>query len=39
MRTSDILIKCVDQDTLPPPSVLADYLGLKIDVGLKEPEE
>jgi hypothetical protein len=27
MRTSDILIKCVYKDILPPPSVLADYFG------------
>lgn len=26
-RTSDILIKCVYEDTLPTPSVLADYFG------------
>lgn len=28
-RTSDILIKCVYEDTLPPPSVLADYFGFE----------
>lgn len=27
MRTSDILIRCVYEDVLPPPSVLADYFG------------
>jgi hypothetical protein len=27
MRTSDILIRCVYQDILPPPNVLADYFG------------
>jgi hypothetical protein len=29
MRTSDILIRCADEDTFPPPSVLADYFGFK----------
>jgi hypothetical protein len=29
MRTSDILISCVYEDVLPPPSVLADYFGFE----------
>lgn len=29
MRTSEILVKCVYEDVLPPASVLADYFGFE----------